>query len=150
MSRRVVALLLCAASSALAPAALADDAAPQARITVEVNALRSPKGVVRCTLYASAAGFPSDPSKAVARTVGTAIANGRATCTFDNVKPGIYAVGFIHDENNNGKLDTNFFGIPTEGYGASNDARGSMGPPKFDAAKFKHEGQSTLRLKTEY
>jgi uncharacterized protein (DUF2141 family) len=133
----------------VSPAALADDA-PQGRITVEVNALRSAKGVVRCSLFASADGFPKDTARALALTVAPSIANGRALCIFDNVKPGTYAVGFIHDENNNGKLDTNFLGMPTEGYGASNDARGTMGPPKFDAAAFNHGTQTALHLKTAY
>lgn len=152
MNRRLAAAFVSLATLALAPTALADDApAPRAaRVTVEVNALRSAKGVVRCSLFASANGFPTDSTKAAALAVAPSIANGQATCTFENVKPGTYAVGFIHDENNNGKMDTNFLGMPTEGYGASNNARGSMGPPKFDAAKFTHDGQTTLHLKTEY
>jgi uncharacterized protein (DUF2141 family) len=35
------------------------------------------------------------------------------------IKSGKVAVTIIHDENNNGKLDTNFLGIPTEGIGFS-------------------------------
>ena len=149
MNRRLAAALASVATLAFAPAALADDT-PTPRIVVEVNGLRSAKGVVRCSLFASAGGFPTDPSRAAALTVAPSIANGHAVCTFENVKPGTYAVGFLHDENNNGKMDTNFLGIPTEGYGASNNARGSMGPPNFDAAKFTHQGQTTLQLKTEY
>jgi uncharacterized protein (DUF2141 family) len=121
------------------------------RITVEISALRSAKGVVRCALFTSANGFPADPSRALARAIAPSIANGHAQCMFDNIKPGTYAVGFLHDENNNGKMDTNFLGIPTEGYGASNNARGTMGPPKFDDAKFNHAGPTTtLQLKTAY
>ena len=41
-----------------------------------------------------------------------------------------------HDENGNGKLDTNFLGIPSEGVAASNDAKGTMGPPSYEKAKF--------------
>jgi uncharacterized protein (DUF2141 family) len=51
----------------------------------------------------------------------------------ENVVPGRYAVSFIHDENENKKLDTNFLGIPTEGFGFSRDAMGTFGPPGFDA-----------------
>jgi Uncharacterized protein conserved in bacteria (DUF2141) len=43
------------------------------------------------------------------------------------------------DENGNGVLDKNFFGVPVEGYGFSNDARGSMGPPAFEKAAFRHD-----------
>lgn len=35
---------------------------------------------------------------------------------FKNIHHGIYAVSVLHDENNNGLMDKNFFGIPTEGY----------------------------------
>jgi uncharacterized protein (DUF2141 family) len=42
----------------------------------------------------------------------------------------------LHDENRNNEMDTNFLGIPIEGFGASNDARGFLSPPKYDDAKF--------------
>ena len=35
--------------------------------------------------------------------------------TFKGLKDGVYAIAIIHDENTNGKLDTNFIGIPAEG-----------------------------------
>lgn len=149
MNRRFAAASVLLATFALSSVAGADET-PTPRITVEIGALRSAKGVVRCSLYASANGFPTDPSKAAALVIAPSIANGDAVCIVDNVKPGTYAVGFLHDENNNGKMDTNFLGMPTEGYGASNNARGTMGPPSFNAAKFTHESQTTLHLKTEY
>lgn len=49
---------------------------------------------------------------------------------------GNYAISIYHDENNNGKLDTNFMKIPKEPYGFSNNARGMFGPPKVNEAKF--------------
>lgn len=51
-----------------------------------------------------------------------------------------YATSVFHDENSNGELDTNFMGIPREGVGASNGAKGHLGPPKFDAAAFRFAG----------
>ena len=48
----------------------------------------------------------------------------------------------IHDANMNGKLDTNLLGIPTEGYGFSNDARGLLGAPSFSAAGFQYDGRN--------
>ncbi|MBC8433998.1 DUF2141 domain-containing protein [Desulfobacula sp.] len=47
---------------------------------------------------------------------------------------GEYAIKVYHDENNNNELDTMMFGIPTEDYGFSNDARGSVGPPEYKDA----------------
>ena len=72
--------------------------------------------------------------------VSSAIADKRAVCEFSGIGPGTYAVAVFHDENSNGKLDTNFLGIPREGVGASNGARGHLGPPKFDAATFRFPG----------
>lgn len=54
---------------------------------------------------------------------------------FDDIAPGRYAVMVTHDENGNGKLDTNIVGMPTEGYGFSNNPR-VMRKPTFDEAAF--------------
>ena len=57
----------------------------------------------------------------------------------------------FHDENKNGKLDTGLFGIPTEGTVVSNHAKGFMGPPSFDKAKFSFAGAaSQLDLRMGY
>jgi uncharacterized protein (DUF2141 family) len=110
-------------------------------ITVPIAGLRSDQGQVACQLFASADGFPSKHDKAAARQL-VKIASKSATCFFDNLKPGSYAIGVMHDENGNGKLDKNFLGMPTEGIGASRDARGSMGPPKWEDAVFSFAGGS--------
>ena len=65
------------------------------------------------------------------------IENNECSVTFINVPAGTYAVSLFHDENNNGKMDTNMFGIPKEDYGCSNNAKGFMGPPKWADAKFE-------------
>jgi uncharacterized protein (DUF2141 family) len=108
------------------------------------------KGQTLCALFSSANDFPKETEKAVART-SSVISNQHAVCDFPGVAPGTYAVSVIHDENSNGKLDTNFMGIPREGVGASNNARGHFGPPKFDAASFRFSGgQFTLKITVIY
>jgi len=119
---------------------LAQGTPPQeAVIHVDVVGLRNSKGQVLCALYASAEGFPKDSQKAILRQTSS-ISEKSASCEFSGMAPGTYAVSVFHDENSNGKLDTNFLGMPREGVGASNDAKGHMGPPKFDAAKFQFSG----------
>ena len=113
--------------------------APASVIHVEVVELRNDNGQVSCSLYSSGDGFPKEPRKAVAHVVAPA-SEQKAVCEFPGIAPGRYAVSVYHDENSNGKLDTNFLGIPREGVGASNNARGHMGPPKFDAAAFPFAG----------
>lgn len=59
---------------------------------------------------------------------------------FDIVPDGEYAVKVFHDLNDNGRMDTNLFGIPKEPYGFSNNAMGTLGPPSFEEAKFLVRG----------
>jgi uncharacterized protein (DUF2141 family) len=73
---------------------------------------------------------------------------GQAWCKFANVPPGEYAISAFHDENENDEFDSNFFGLPAEGYCASNDARSALGPPRFDAAKFRFQGGLAVHLAT--
>jgi len=108
-------------------------------IHVEVVGLHNDIGQVGCTIFSSTDGFPTDQAKAL-RKVMTPIKEDKAACDFTGLPAGHYAVAVMHDENSNGKLDTNFLGIPKEGTGASNDAKGSMGPPTFDAASFDYAG----------
>jgi uncharacterized protein (DUF2141 family) len=112
---------------------------PSELIHVEVSGMRNDKGQIVCALFSSAADFPKNGDKAVAQSKGL-ISHGNSACEFPDVPPGRYAVSVFHDENSNGKMDTNFMGIPREGVGASNNARGHLGPPKFDDAAFRYSG----------
>jgi uncharacterized protein (DUF2141 family) len=118
---------------------------PENLIHVEIGGLRNDKGQVLCAIYSSADGFPKEGGKAVAHAKSS-ISAGNAVCEFPRLSAGTYAISVFHDENSNGKLDTNFMGIPREGVGASNNAKGHFGPPKFDAAAFRFSG-SRLELK---
>ena len=60
--------------------------------------------------------------------------NRGAVVVFGDVLPGKYAIAFFQDENGNQKLDTGFFGAPTEPFGFSKDVMGKRGPPSFEAA----------------
>jgi uncharacterized protein (DUF2141 family) len=123
------------------------DSPPVGILTVRVTQLRSSDGQVGCTVYNSARGFPTDPSAALQRR-WCAIVSGTSACVFDPLPAGTYAVACFHDENKNGKLDTGLFGIPREATVASNHARGFMGPPSFDKAKFHFPGvASELQLR---
>lgn len=64
---------------------------------------------------------------------GFPIANKQAQEIFQ-VPPGRYGVVVIHDENSNMKLDRNFFGVPKEGFGFSNNPRVVVSAPSFQAA----------------
>jgi uncharacterized protein (DUF2141 family) len=134
-SRRALLLLPLGIALALTPApVMSDDAGT---LKVEIAGLRSGKGIVRAGLFKDAKGFPSDWAGVVQLQEATLSADGTsAVAVFKDVAPGRYAVSVIHDENSNGKLDKNFVGKPTEGYGASNNPKKRMGAPPYEEAVF--------------
>ncbi len=90
-------------------------------IHVEIDGLHNDKGQVLCALFSSPIDFPKRTDKAVAHARAD-ISHGHAFCDFSGIASGTYAVSVFHDENSNGKMDTNLMGIPREGVGASNNA----------------------------
>jgi uncharacterized protein (DUF2141 family) len=104
-------------------------------LTVRVQGLSNERGRVAVALFSSADAFP-DQKRALAGQLAK-IEKGRAAVRFEGLRPGIYAVAVLHDENENSKMDFNFLGMPLEGYGFSNDASAPFGPPSFEAASFK-------------
>ena len=123
---------------------------PAGEIVVEVGELHSNDGKVACALFTPehAATFPGTEA---AKQTMVPITDLKATCRFTDLKKGFYAIAVFHDENDNGKLDTNFLGIPIEGSGASNNAQGWMGPPKFVDARFEFTGgQHEIKIDVSY
>jgi len=110
-------------------------------ISVPISGLRNSNGDVRCGLYNNAATFPKDGQQFMG--VVAPITNQQATCTFNNVAPGTYAVSLFHAEKGETKLKTGFFGQPEEGYGFSRNAKGTMGPPAFNDAAYSYAGGAT-------
>lgn len=102
-------------------------------VIIHIENLKNNKGKIFAALYKDEAHFLKDGFKSEI----VDIAERACTVTFKDVPQGVYAVSFFHDENDNGKMDTNFLGIPKEAYGCSNNAKGFMGPPKWEDAKFE-------------
>ncbi|MDA8768858.1 DUF2141 domain-containing protein [uncultured Winogradskyella sp.] len=109
-------------------------------ITVSITGLDSNRGQLLVGLYNTEEHFLDKRFKSEI----VEISNKTGTLVFTNIPKGTYAISFIHDENSNGKMDTNFLGIPKEDYGCSNNARGTLGPPKWKDAKFELKGQDKV------
>jgi uncharacterized protein (DUF2141 family) len=74
------------------------------------------------------------------------------TCVIqiDSLSSGKYMISYFHDENSNDKLDTNWMGIPTEGFGFSNNARSNFGSPSIEERKFEIKGDLEIKLIPKY
>ena len=65
------------------------------------------------------------------------------TLSFDNLAEGHYAIKLFHDQNDDGELDTDLFGIPSEPYGFSNNASDPFSAPEWTEAKFRVSDPNT-------
>ena len=120
-------------------------------IQVKILNIRNSTGAVACALFESPAGFPTEFLHSATNIMMIKIKDTQARCDFADIPPGRYALAVIHDENMNGKLDTNRLGIPMEGYGFSNDATALLSAPSFRAASFPYYGKNvTLTIALNY
>lgn len=119
-------------------ALLSSQAAAAAELKVEIRNVGSSEGSIRVALYASEQAFLKN---LYAGQIAPA-QKGSIAVRFGDVPPGSYALSVYHDENENGELDKNFLGIPTEPYGFSNNARGMFGPASFGDAMVAIEDQA--------
>jgi uncharacterized protein (DUF2141 family) len=118
-------------------------------LTVVVINMRNSEGQIGFFLYKNSEGFPNHFDKSI---VSSYVKTNAASTeyTFLHVPLGTYAVCVFHDENKDKKINSNFIGMPKEGIGVSNNAKGHFGPPKYDDAKFildKPEQTITISLK---
>ena len=114
-------------------------------IHVTIPNVRNSAGNLACALFESPAGYPTEFLHSATNIVMMKARDSQARCHFLDIPPGTYALAVIHDENMDGKLDTNWLGAPKEGYGFSNDAKAFLSAPSFSAATFQYDG-GTLDL----
>lgn len=115
-----------------------------AELRLTITGVRSDSGELLIGLYDNAGGFLSAIANATknglmvdaGRLVGLSMRakTGAQIAVFTQLPPGRYAIIVVHDENDNGLLDANILGVPTEGYCFSRDAQGVFSAPSFDAA----------------
>ena len=124
-------------------ALLLPGAALPAELEVRVEQLRSDRGAVRLCLTREPSRFPDCKQDPNAIRHSSA-AGAAGSIMLHAVPPGSYALSVIHDENNNGRLDT-FARIPREGFGFSRNPAMGFGPPRFEQARFPVAGGANLQ-----
>jgi uncharacterized protein (DUF2141 family) len=114
----------------------------QLRLEIEILELRNSKGNIMLQLF--------DASEKVLTQERIAIYVNKCSFSITGLKAGKYAIRYYHDENMNGKMETNLVGKPTEGYGFSNNVIGKFGPPPFEKWLFEVSGDKKIVLKPTY
>jgi uncharacterized protein (DUF2141 family) len=146
-------LTLTAASAlvlALWPTPSQGQTSPSGAIVIDVVGLRNNQGKVWVGIFDNRRAFPTKRDRTLVAKWGR-ISGSQARIRFPALPPGQYAAFAYHDEDGNGDLRTNWIGMPKEGVGASNNAKGRMGPPSFKAASFAvGSGETKLKIRLRY
>lgn len=116
-------------------------------LKVVVTGFKEPIGAARVLIFDQAEGYPGKREKALDLTQAQ-VESEKVEVSFNNLEIGRrYAIAIYHDKNENKHFDSNFFGIPTEGYGTSNNIN-VLRSPTFEETSFilEKSGQ-TLNIK---
>ena len=119
------------------------------RQTLVISNLDNKNGTLYIGWYNKADSFRKADGYVIQRKVEV---GGRTSVpvVFENVAAGTYAIAVFLDENVNGRIDTNFFGIPKEKYGFSNNVFPMMRAASFKESAFEVKDNNaiiTIRLK---
>lgn len=133
--------ILAVAVLCVAPAAAID-------VTVTVKGIRNDQGKIAALAFSNKNGFPDGVAVARAQAVVDA-RKGSVTLRLKNLPAGPIAVAVLHDENANGKLNRNRFGLPLEGVGMSRNPAG-MRSPTFANAVLEMRQSRALDITLKY
>jgi uncharacterized protein (DUF2141 family) len=121
---------------------LSNAAHSQFRLDIEILELRNSNGIIMLQLF--------DSNQKVLAQEKCIIKDNMSFVSVPNLSPGKYAVRYYHDENMNGKMETDHLGKPTEGYGFSNNVIGKFGSPAFEKWLFEVNEDKKIVLKPSY
>jgi uncharacterized protein (DUF2141 family) len=119
-------------------------------LNVVVEGVRGSNGLVAVTLYAD------DSRKFLAKKGSikvsrfNAVAPTTRTCIFVP-QPGVYAIAVYHDEDGSRKINRNAIGMPSEGFGFSNNPSTVAGIPAFRSVRLDvPKAGLTTRIRLRY
>jgi len=116
--------------------------ATAAELKINVSSIPSSQGHLLVALFSGEESYTSGKSQWSSRIK---VSGDKEQVTFTNLPDGEYAVKMYHDENDNMELDTNILGIPSEGYGFSNN-KGQFGQPDYQDASFMVKKSTSIDI----
>jgi uncharacterized protein (DUF2141 family) len=109
------------------------------KLTVVVANIPNDEGQIRIQIR--------NPEDEVVEQARVPARPGEVEHIFEDMPAGRYALRVHHDADGDDEMDTNFVGVPTEGYAFSNNARSRFGPPALEKQLFRVNGPTRQRLK---
>ncbi len=115
-------------------------------LTITIGNIKNDAGQISLAVYNTEKEYMKKPFV----VKSTKAVKGTVEINIEGLAAGTYAITIMHDANDNKKLDSNLIGMPKEGFGFSNNAMGSFGPPSFEKAKFEFANSSRISIDLKY
>jgi len=117
-------------------------------LTVTIEGVKDSAGWVQIGIFNNAKTFPDDDGQYLFVEIKAKAPV--TTYTFENLPFDEYAIAVFHDVNSDHKCNTNMIGIPTEGYGFSNNIKPFLSAPSFSKTKFEFNETSSIDITLLY
>jgi uncharacterized protein (DUF2141 family) len=119
-------------------------------LKINISGIRNSKGTIRLAFYNTSESFDKEKALFFRIEPKTTMVNGALNLSYSDLKPGVYGIAILDDENNDQKMDYGWV-LPKEGFGFSDYYHTSMSRPKFESFDFilKNEIKS-IQIKLRY
>lgn len=117
-------------------------------LSVSIAGMKSTNGEIQIGLYNNKESFPLDGKQYKLFFIDAAIFTG--IYTIKDLPGGEYAIAIFHDKNSDKVCNTNFLGIPKEGYGFSNNIKPRFSVPAFNDCKIELNSNMSITIKLIY
>lgn len=118
-------------------------------LRMRITGIKQGKGDILISIFSGKDGFPTDTKKSVELLRATPV-GGKAELIVKTLAAGRYAVSLFQDMNGDGILNTNFLGIPKEGYGVSNNVFSTFSAPSYKDASFQYPQVNSITIVLKY
>jgi uncharacterized protein (DUF2141 family) len=132
--KQVISALFVAGSaltaSVIMPPASAEEAST---LSVSIENIAQQQGTMMIAVFQGEDSYKKDIA---VRSAAAKVEGDTVTANF-TLEPGTYGIKLYQDVNDDRRMNTNPFGMPTEPFGFSNNAPVRFGPPSWSAAQFE-------------
>jgi uncharacterized protein (DUF2141 family) len=114
-------------------------------VEITIRNIKNASGTIRIGFFKDNASFDKEKAFKTVPCTKETLSNGVLKVK-TQLESGIYGASLLDDENNNGKMDYNFIGIPKEGFGFSNYYHSGFTKPKFQAFQFEVKASNVSKI----
>ena len=128
--------------------ALGLNLAPDNSVTITIENIKNTNGTIQIAIFDKSESFPKPGGEF--KVAKYKIVAGQSQFKIKDIPNGEYAIAIHHDENSDGKMNTNLIGIPKEGYAFSKNFKPKFSAPKFSDCAIQINNDQKMTVKMIY